>query len=213
MSPLHGSIEHEYNRRAYGLRQLNFMRKGDDAALAYDSYLGSKFWREAGARYTASGRPRYCFICGDSPAELHHVTYARLGRERPEDLVALCRSHHHGVTTLIDTYRYSFAYAHEHERSAWWKVRESELLNALSKRVVAPGSPFKGQGPLESVRLVRGEYCRAPILCHCRPQGGAAYDVFMTFPGKVAGSDFVLFTTLEAANRAVAAQSHHGSTG
>ena len=31
-----------------------------------------------------------CRMCGEAATEVHHLTYARLGREKPEDLVASC---------------------------------------------------------------------------------------------------------------------------
>lgn len=57
----------------------------------YRRYLGSEAWRERAeeAKARAGGR---CALCGDSEARLeaHHVSYARVGSERAEDLTALC---------------------------------------------------------------------------------------------------------------------------
>jgi len=42
-----------------------------------------------------TGRPVRCAVCGTEDWEdLHHLTYDRLGDERHDDLVAVCRRHH-----------------------------------------------------------------------------------------------------------------------
>ena len=57
----------------------------------YDAYLRSKWWRSLKTRL-ASG---LCTGCAESAAgTLHHVTYQRLGCERPTDMVALCHGCH-----------------------------------------------------------------------------------------------------------------------
>ena len=57
----------------------------------YADYLRSAAWREraVAAKARAGGR---CALCGDSEARLaaHHVSYARVGSERAEDLTVLC---------------------------------------------------------------------------------------------------------------------------
>lgn len=57
----------------------------------YADYLRSAAWREraVAAKERAGGR---CALCGDSEARLeaHHVSYARVGSERAEDLTVLC---------------------------------------------------------------------------------------------------------------------------
>jgi 5-methylcytosine-specific restriction endonuclease McrA len=57
-------------------------------------YLTSDHWRTpaAEARKRAGNK---CADCGKQrKLDVHHVTYDRLGNERPEDLVALCRACH-----------------------------------------------------------------------------------------------------------------------
>jgi len=57
----------------------------------YADYLRGAAWREraVAAKERAGGR---CALCGDLEARLeaHHVSYARVGSERAEDLTALC---------------------------------------------------------------------------------------------------------------------------
>lgn len=64
---------------------------------AYVRYLSSAAWarKRAEILVRAAGT---CEACGvavpEGEAEVHHVTYARVGAERPEDLVALCPGCH-----------------------------------------------------------------------------------------------------------------------
>lgn len=74
---------------------MTFHRRLRD--LGYDSYadyLRSEHWAATKARYAASALPKGCWVCGHCPADLHHRTYARLGREHLPDLLPLCRKHH-----------------------------------------------------------------------------------------------------------------------
>lgn len=58
-------------------------------------YLQSQHWHET--RLRALARAHYaCQDCGKSnvPLDTHHVTYERLGAEKPGDLRVLCRECH-----------------------------------------------------------------------------------------------------------------------
>jgi 5-methylcytosine-specific restriction endonuclease McrA len=67
--------------------------------MDYQTYINSPEWRMK-AR-AAKERAGECALCTSTVAlEVHHRTYARLGREHPSDLVVLCsRCHrrHHGT--------------------------------------------------------------------------------------------------------------------
>jgi 5-methylcytosine-specific restriction endonuclease McrA len=59
-------------------------------AMPYRDYLRTDWWQRfrADALRRAGGR---CQLCGgDGPLEVHHNTYARLGCERPEDVICIC---------------------------------------------------------------------------------------------------------------------------
>lgn len=61
----------------------------------YTAALGSEHWREV--RRIAIRHYGYrCGHCGrgDRPLDGHHLTYARLGHERPSDILPLCRRCH-----------------------------------------------------------------------------------------------------------------------
>lgn len=56
----------------------------------YREYLKSPYWKAIRRRALIAAGHR-CQICHKTDKlEVHHVTYERLGHERPEDLLALC---------------------------------------------------------------------------------------------------------------------------
>jgi 5-methylcytosine-specific restriction endonuclease McrA len=64
-------------------------------SLLYDSYLHSQLWRARRWQWIAQARGR-CQHCGHrGDLTVHHLTYARLGRERDEDVQVLCWPCHH----------------------------------------------------------------------------------------------------------------------
>ncbi|WP_141823114.1 HNH endonuclease signature motif containing protein [Humibacillus xanthopallidus] len=86
-------------------------RRGARAA-AYDAYLASRTWKAKRQQWyaawlTAAGTPPVCAACGSrwtlKTGHLHHLTYMRLGREEPEDLVPLCARHHRQLHAIFDT--------------------------------------------------------------------------------------------------------------
>lgn len=66
----------------------------------YQRYLQSAEWKIFRLSVIAK-RGRYCQDCGSSrDVQLHHLTYERLGHERPEDVRLLCDTCHqieHGI--------------------------------------------------------------------------------------------------------------------
>lgn len=67
----------------------------------YGAYRRASWWQ----RFSTSIATPYrnCFVCGRTGSDLHHLDYATLGREQPDDVVPLCDEHHvathhvHGV--------------------------------------------------------------------------------------------------------------------
>ncbi len=81
---------------AYALRTDEIERL---RSLPYSEYLRSDWWhwKRERAIKRANGD---CELCREATAtQVHHTTYANLGRERNSDLVALCRRCHAHVTT------------------------------------------------------------------------------------------------------------------
>jgi 5-methylcytosine-specific restriction endonuclease McrA len=72
----------------------------------YREYLRSVHWQQMRQKILVRSRG-FCEDCGARTSlDVHHKTYKRRGRERPEDLVALCRNCHHerhrGKRTTVD---------------------------------------------------------------------------------------------------------------
>ena len=60
----------------------------------YRAVMGSEGWRRR-RRQALRRAGRRCQRCGArGPLDVHHLTYARLGRERPGDLLAVCERCH-----------------------------------------------------------------------------------------------------------------------
>lgn len=62
------------------------------------AYIQSDFWKQFVAR-VVFWRGHECERCGDRqcPLEGHHLTYARLGKERPEDIMLVCAECHRAL--------------------------------------------------------------------------------------------------------------------
>lgn len=73
----------------------------------YREYLSSEAWQEKRRSWYASKqnrKPGFCMFCNQrKPLDLHHKSYARIGRERLTDLIALCRNCHDELHALADT--------------------------------------------------------------------------------------------------------------
>jgi 5-methylcytosine-specific restriction endonuclease McrA len=79
--------------------------------MTYQGYINSGSWRDNPARLAelkaADFRCRLCYASkDDAQLEVHHRTYARLGREQVGDLITLCKECHHIVTDMLRRRRY-----------------------------------------------------------------------------------------------------------
>ena len=81
------------NQNARSGYDCGFRPETDDDSTFYASYLRSVRWKRfrAVVLILAGGR---CADCGENAEHVHHLTYARLGNERLEDVVPLCRFCH-----------------------------------------------------------------------------------------------------------------------
>jgi hypothetical protein len=67
-------------------------------ALPYPAYLGTPWWGFVHDRTIKRARG-LCELCGQHAArEAHHTTYERIGEERLDDMIALCRRCHQHIT-------------------------------------------------------------------------------------------------------------------
>ena len=64
--------------------------------VTYDEYLTTTSWmcRAMQAKDRANWHCQTPGCLSEGPLEVHHLTYARVGRERPDDLVVLCEDCH-----------------------------------------------------------------------------------------------------------------------
>jgi 5-methylcytosine-specific restriction endonuclease McrA len=79
----------------------------------YESYLNSPAWYRKRQQWyfqwrQGTGTEPVCAVCGRvwtlGEGHLHHRTYARLGRELPTDLVAMCKADHMQLHDLWDAH-------------------------------------------------------------------------------------------------------------
>ncbi len=142
---------------------------------SYSTYLGSPAWRDVKRRY-AEVCPMVC-MCGDTATQIHHTTYERVGRERIDDLVALCRAcHQHahaleaaGVIDLdLDGFYYDRFQAAEYAPAV--AARKAEVAADLEAALVAQAEERarieaerarrKAQSPRTLKRAERGRALR-----------------------------------------------------
>lgn len=71
----------------------------DDPRARYEAYIASTEWRLVRAHYrSAWWLVQCCPVCSASEdLHMHHLTYARFGRERLTDLLPLCGDCHEGL--------------------------------------------------------------------------------------------------------------------
>jgi hypothetical protein len=78
------------------------------ASLKYDQYLRTDCWWNQTRQCALQRAGYYCEAmimnargqptrCPRVATEVHHLTYERVGRERPEDLLCVCSAHHRAL--------------------------------------------------------------------------------------------------------------------
>lgn len=72
-------------------------------ASAYEVYMRSEEWALKRAQVFSSRKARCQACLGRDNLQVHHITYARLGDERMDDLTILCAEHHEAVHDLCDS--------------------------------------------------------------------------------------------------------------
>jgi hypothetical protein len=65
------------------------------ATMPYADYLCTEHWQQR-RRIVLRYKPN-CERCLRPATDVHHITYERRGREKPSDLMALCRDCHRAV--------------------------------------------------------------------------------------------------------------------
>lgn len=136
---------------------------------SYNAYLQSEEWRRRRAQAIAHAGGR-CQLCNEAKyLNVHHRTYERVGKERPEDLTVLCRKcheHFHGITGGAQ------------RRLA--PVRRGKK-ESLYKRVLAALRTNNGEMTIKELRTYTGAAKKEiKNVLHAMVHSGAAYE---TRPG------------------------------
>lgn len=94
---------YEYYKSGYTARKIRKLRR-----MPYNHYLNSQHWSLIISAAMKRDHNR-CADCGaeydEKPLEVHHVTYARRGREDLDELLTLCRECHeerHFVASVFE---------------------------------------------------------------------------------------------------------------
>ncbi|MFZ2488270.1 MAG: HNH endonuclease signature motif containing protein [Anaerolineae bacterium] len=86
-----------YYHDSHPVIQENKSNRKELWANWYKGYLGSKVWRDKRKLVLERARGN-CEACQSAKAtQVHHLTYARVGKEALFDLVAVCDSCHHDI--------------------------------------------------------------------------------------------------------------------
>jgi phage terminase large subunit GpA-like protein len=68
--------------------------------IAYHEYIHSDLWRIRCSEYKLKINNR-CEHCGNMTfLQLHHIRYTNLGKEKDEDLIALCEKCHKKIHNI-----------------------------------------------------------------------------------------------------------------
>ena len=73
----------------------------------YADYMNSPAWAARKRRWfrehwERTHEPAVCVVCGARPVDLHHMDYGRLGNEKHDDIICLCRMHHDRIHSAWD---------------------------------------------------------------------------------------------------------------
>ena len=67
----------------------------NEIITSYGQYLSSEHWKNFKKSYKKE-HPKKCYICSKKKTvQLHHMSYKNLGNEQFDEVVWLCRKHHH----------------------------------------------------------------------------------------------------------------------
>lgn len=105
---------------------------------SYSTYLQSEHWQRVRSKYKQRSRKTRkdkritCKLCSSfKPIDVHHLTYARVGRELAGDVMGLCRSCHnlaHDVAKVTVDSAATLPKILKKARSAWFSKANSENL-------------------------------------------------------------------------------------
>lgn len=87
----------------------------------------SDYWKTGHWLWLVSeraGKDKQCYVCGFIPVNtqrltLHHISYANLGAEKPEDTIPVCTSCHQGIHKALDAKYPGMPVYYKAERTLW----------------------------------------------------------------------------------------------
>ena len=73
-----------------------------DYKIEYEQYLNSNQWQINRQKILWRDKSK-CRICGSSDLlQVHHLSYKKIGNEKKENLITLCKAHHEEETNIIN---------------------------------------------------------------------------------------------------------------
>jgi hypothetical protein len=124
-------------RYARPKRRKSFIRRLRALGFAsYRDYLASPHWREVRLAYRRSSLPQECIGCRSPRYQLHHRSYARIGREKLTDFIPLCRDCHKRVHAFEKIHGTRIQQTHVILRRifGWTKTQTIDRFAPFSKR-------------------------------------------------------------------------------
>lgn len=85
-------------------RKPIFCKDTWETAFTYSEYLKTRHWKSIRTK-VIQDRGKVCEVCGRSniPLQVHHMTYERIGCEKMEDLICVCKDCHMGIHSTMPT--------------------------------------------------------------------------------------------------------------
>jgi len=75
----------------------------------YEAYLVSDHW----LTFSNKVRMKFCYVCdGEHILQVHHLTYERLGKELPTDVITVCKGCHNQIHERVRNKQASLETAH-----------------------------------------------------------------------------------------------------
>lgn len=110
-----GKGKRKKKKLKYGKKVMPFVRP------KYKEYIKSAAWKDRRKAYYALHK-KECVVCkSNHRVGLHHLTYRNLGREKDEELVALCWSCHEG-------YHNQYGVKHDNDEDTQQYIIEEQQL-------------------------------------------------------------------------------------
>ncbi len=98
--PKQKKLEPAFRESKYNAKTNTNTKRKPYTRTDYSLYLKSSWWRKRRKKFWKK-YDRICFCCGRYASEIHHCSYKNKGKEKDEDLVAICGECHREVTDMV----------------------------------------------------------------------------------------------------------------